>query len=65
MKSKTTKKFKNDFKSWCGFDLEGNTVIDIIAEIKSRQWQMECDINNQAKGLINDFKILNNVKDER
>lgn len=43
--------FKKDFRLWCGFELESTEKDDIVKEIESRQWQMECDINAQAKGL--------------
>lgn len=43
--------FKKRFKEWCGFELEGESKQDIVDEIKTRQWQMECDLNMEAKKL--------------
>lgn len=51
-------KFKKEFREWCGFELEAETKQDIVDEIKTRQWQMECDINAQAKSLN---KLLNEL----
>lgn len=57
--SKEFTAFKKDFKSWCGFELESTEKDDIVKEIGTRQWQMECDINAQAKGLKREIdKIL-------
>lgn len=50
--------FKKDFKSWSGFDLEETERDEIIGEIKSRQWQMECDLDKQSKRLQKDIDAL-------
>lgn len=52
------KKFKAEFRSWCGFPLESETLDDIKSEIKSRQWQMECDLNAQAKALTHEIEQI-------
>lgn len=50
--------FKKDFKSWSGFELEATNPQDIYAEITQRQWDLENEINQQAKSLKNQLDRL-------
>lgn len=42
------KKLKKDFESWSGFPLESEDLEGILGEIKSRSWDLKCEIDQQA-----------------
>lgn len=42
---------KSKFEQWSGFTLESETLEDILAEIDSRKYQLECEVSDAAKGL--------------
>lgn len=48
--------FKKRFTQWCGFDLESDNIEDAEKEIATRQWDLENEINQQAKNLIKHLK---------
>lgn len=44
---------KIKFIEWSGFPLEGNNYDDIMAEIQTRSWDLQNEVNQQAKILEN------------
>lgn len=51
-------KFRKNFEKWCGFSLESDNYEDIMDEIRRRKWDLECEINQQAKVLESEIKLI-------
>jgi len=56
--SQKLNKIKEDFKSWSGFDLEGNNIEELQTRIKYIQWTLECEVHQQANCLISNVAKL-------
>lgn len=44
-------KLKLEFYKWSGFNLEAETLEDALSEIKTRLWDLQCELDQQATSL--------------
>jgi len=47
----TLKQFKEDFMLWSGFSFTAENYQDAMDEIKSRTYQLECEISEEGDRL--------------
>jgi len=56
--NKKLNEFKKQFESWSGFEFKSTNLEDALAEIKDIQYQLECEISDQASRFNDKIKKI-------
>lgn len=61
MKNDTLKQIKEDFNKWSGFSMEQRDPEEILREIDSIKYKLECEISDYASSLRKRVQQLYNL----